>query len=85
MNENPVTFIRESVFGCATQDQFAGLLGTTQASISRWEAAGRIPGLKQELIRDKARERGIAWDDRYFFSSPPTSPSDESEQVEAGS
>lgn len=68
--KNPVVHIRESVFGCATQDAWAELLGTTQATVSRWETAGRIPGPKQELIREKARRRRIEWDDRWFFAVP---------------
>jgi hypothetical protein len=67
---NPVTYIRQKVFGCETQEAFADILGTTQASVSRWERDERIPGHRQSLVRDKARERGLDWRDEYFFEVP---------------
>ena len=70
---NPVTHIRKEVFGCETQGDFAAILGVTQATVSRWEASGRVPGHKQDLVRECAKARG-AWDDRWFFS--PAAPSD---------
>lgn len=73
---NPVEHIRQNVFGCATQEAFARLLGTTQATVSRWEASGRIPGHKQALVRDKAGELALLWDDRWFFEAAPAAASD---------
>lgn len=72
MNANPVTHIRQQVFGCRTQEGFAVVLGTTQASVSRWERWGRIPGHKQSLVRSKAVELNLPWDDRLFFEAPAT-------------
>lgn len=67
---NPVTYIRCQVFACGTQQAFAEMIGTTQASVSRWERVGRIPGHKQLLIRDAASQRQLGWDDRWFFLVP---------------
>lgn len=66
---NPVEHIRTSVFDCKTQTAFAEVLGVTQATVSRWEAAKRIPGPKQELVRREATKRG-AWNDNWFFAVP---------------
>ena len=66
---NVVTFIRTKVFGCETQSAFADALGTTQASVSRWEAKGHIPGPMQPVIRSKAMARG-EWCDSWFFEAP---------------
>lgn len=74
MIQNPVTYIRQEVFGCKTQEGFAVLLGTTQASVSRWEQSGRVPGHKQPLIKSKAKDLDLTWDDRWFFEAP-SSPS----------
>ena len=67
---NPAEHIRTKVFGCSTQDEFGLLLGVTQATISRWEAWGRIPGHRQALVKAKAKERDLPWDDRWFFEAP---------------
>jgi hypothetical protein len=69
-SDNPVVYIRRDLFGCASQDYFAILLGTTQATVSRWERWRRVPGHRQEQVRAAARERGLAWDDRFFFEVP---------------
>lgn len=73
MIRNPVVFIRETVFGCKTQHEFATLLGTTQASVSRWEGAGFVPGRHQHVVRQKAGELNLKWDDRWFFAVPDAS------------
>ena len=67
---NPALYIRQQVFGCQTQDAFAQLLGASQAAISRWEKDGRVPGRWQDLVRRKANELRLEWDDRWFFSVP---------------
>lgn len=71
---NPVTHIRRQVFGCETQEAFAAVIGTTQATVSRWERWGRIPGHKQPVIRDAAAKSGFPWDDRWFFTAPEKAP-----------
>lgn len=66
---NPVKHIRECVFR-QTQSQFAVTCGTTQATISRWEDAGRVPSHKQLAVRDAAKLLELNWDDRWFFQVP---------------
>jgi DNA-binding transcriptional regulator YiaG len=67
---HPITYIRKHIFS-VTQDAFAEIAGTTQASVSRWES-GRLYPNQGELarIRRAARERGIPWNDRWFFELP---------------
>lgn len=66
----PIEHIRRNVFGLK-QGPFAEIAGTTQPSVSRWERGELAPD-QQEMarIRDAARLRGIAWDDRLFFEVP---------------
>ena len=67
---NPLEHIRSNVFQ-VTQSVFAEIAGTTQPSVSRWERGEQRPDhLEMERIRTEARERGIAWDDRWFFEIP---------------
>lgn len=69
---NVVAHIRKYVFGL-TQSAFAEMAGTTQSTVSRWEAGEFEPNRKDlERIRGAALERGVAWDDRWFFE--PSSP-----------
>jgi transcriptional regulator with XRE-family HTH domain len=67
----PITHIRKSVFGL-TQAAFAEVAGTTQATVSRWEA-GEFEPDRDDLarIRSAALERDLPWDDRWFFEAPP--------------
>lgn len=67
---NPALFIRTKVFGCESQQAYADLIGVSQASVSRWEQCGRVPGHRQGRIREKAHELSLTWDDRYFFEVP---------------
>jgi transcriptional regulator with XRE-family HTH domain len=68
---NALRHIRKHVFGL-TQTEFASLAHVGQASISRWEN-GVAPSLEEmAAIRQAAVDRGIPWDDRWFFELPPT-------------
>jgi transcriptional regulator with XRE-family HTH domain len=63
--------IRTKVFE-VTQAEFAALAGVTQASVSRWER-GVAPSLDEmRAIRQAADDRGISWDDKFFFETPET-------------
>lgn len=66
---NPVRFIR-SKFGMS-QEAFAELLGISQAQVSRLENDNNalMPG-HQKTIREAARERGIEWQDAWFWEPP---------------
>jgi hypothetical protein len=70
---HPIEHIRKRVLGL-NQAAFAVIAGVTQATVSRWESGELEPG-REELgrIRDEARARGIAWDDRWFFEPPNAS------------
>lgn len=64
-----IRHIRRAIFQ-VTQAEFAALAGVTQASVSRWET-GVPPSLDDmQAIRKAAADRGIAWDDAWFFDTP---------------
>jgi transcriptional regulator with XRE-family HTH domain len=66
----PITFIRQHVLKL-TQRCLADVAGTTQATISRWEAGELTPSTEHmERIRDAASRAGVEWDDRWFFEIP---------------
>ena len=66
----PIEFIRRSVFN-ASQAEFAAIAKTRQSTVSRWEAGTLHPDrLQMTAIREAARERGIAWNDLWFFEVP---------------
>ena len=69
----PITHIRKNLFE-VSQAAFGQIAGTTQASVSRWEAGELAPSQPEmERIRDEAKSRGIKWDDRWFFETPAPS------------
>lgn len=66
----PIEHIRKHVFE-VSQVAFAGIAGTTQATVSRWERGELEPNLDHlALIRDEARRRDIVWSDGLFFDPP---------------
>lgn len=66
---NTLKYIRTNIFH-VSQAEFAALAGVAQATVSRWEN-GLSPSLDEmRKIRDAAKERGIDWDDRWFFEVP---------------
>ena len=68
----PIEHIRKEVFS-VSQAVFAEIAGTSQGSVSRWEKGDQDPDLTEmEKIRECARERGIDWNDRWFFEIPAT-------------
>lgn len=67
----PARYIRERVFRAPSQTAFATMLGYKQATVSRWESGvDPISRAAQERIRALARERGIKWNDLWFFEVP---------------
>lgn len=70
----PARYIREHVFGCLTQIEFAEALGYEQATISRFENGQRLSAEAQERIRVLAATRGVAWDNNWFFDLPADAP-----------
>ena len=63
---NGPTYIRKKIFGLS-QVRMAAAINTTQATISRWETAGTIQPWGQLAYREYAKNRGIAWNDAWFF------------------
>lgn len=64
--------IRKNVLKIS-QRELADIAGTTQASVSRWEAGEQEPSLSEMAkIREAARAQGIQWDDRWFFDALPS-------------
>jgi transcriptional regulator with XRE-family HTH domain len=67
----PIEHIRKSVFK-VSQAELASFAGTTQASVSRWEGGTQEPSREEMAnIRAEAAQRGLDWDDRWFFEVPP--------------
>lgn len=65
---NALKNIRKNVFK-VTQSEFSVVAGVTQATVSRWEN-GVAPSLDEmRAIREAAANRGIAWDDSFFFET----------------
>ncbi len=59
--------IRCEIFG-VTQVEMADILGTSQATISRWEAGIGEPSLNHiQRVRAEALRRQLEWDDRLLF------------------
>ena len=67
---NQIAHIRLQVLKIP-QWKLAEITNTTQATVSRWETGELHPDRQQmDAIRHTAFERGIEWDDRWFFEIP---------------
>jgi transcriptional regulator with XRE-family HTH domain len=71
---NAVEYIRTKVFKM-TQAPFAAVAGVSQPTVSRWEMDS-LPGSQpdreeMERIRSAAIERGLPWNDSWFFQTFP--------------
>lgn len=64
-----IRFIRREIFK-ATQAEFAAIADVTQATVSRWEAGGSPSLDEMQAIRKSAADRGIEWNDAWFFEAP---------------
>lgn len=67
----PYRHIREAVFREPVAAKFARDIGVSGAQLSRLEAGGRPSFDLMERTRRLAADRGIAWEDKYFFEAPP--------------
>lgn len=67
---NPILHVRKSVLGLS-QAELGAIAGVSQGTVSKWEAGEGSPS-RDELarIRSAAIEKGIAWEDRWFFEAP---------------
>jgi predicted transcriptional regulator len=64
---NTIQHIRCNVFRM-TQEEFGALAGVPQSVVSRWESGRMQPRLSVlRRIRKAAIDRGLKWDDRWFF------------------
>lgn len=70
----PAIHIRTRVFGFQTQREFADALGYEQATVSRWENGLGFSSEAMRRIRDLARNRGVTWDNNWFFDAPMAAP-----------
>jgi len=74
---NPILHIRTEVLG-VTQAEFAKIAAVSQGTVSKWENGEGGPDIAElTRIREEARARGVRWEDRWFFESPPIAPEDE--------
>lgn len=64
-----IRHIRLKVFQ-ATQADFAALAGVSQGTVSRWENGTALSLDEMKAIRKAAAERGIMWNDAWFFETP---------------
>lgn len=68
----PVKHIRQNILG-VSQAELARVAGTTQSTVSRWESGEMEPDREQmAAIRKAAIDRGIQWQDSWFFEPPST-------------
>lgn len=68
---SPIRHIRTEVFQLK-QAEFAAVAGVKQSTVSRWENGGEPSLEEMRAIRRAAAERGIDWDDAWFFQVPST-------------
>ena len=67
---NALTHIRANVFQM-TQREFAQVIGASQSTVSRMEKGELFLDTRhQKKIRAIARERGVEWQDSWFFEEP---------------
>jgi len=72
----PIENIRKNVFGESSQVAFGEIVGVSQGTVSRWEQGEFMPdGENMARIRSAARDRGLNWDDRWFFEAPESASS----------
>lgn len=70
---NPILHIRKVTLGLSQAD-FAAIAGVSQGTVSKWETDELVPD-RNELARMRAavKDRGLAWDDSWFFEVPASS------------
>lgn len=72
---NAIKFIRTKVFKLRQAPFAAEIAKVSQATVSRWESddqPGSQPNREEmERIRRAAHERGLLWNDSWFFQTFP--------------
>ncbi len=66
----PFRHIREFVFGESKAAPFADALGISRPHLSRLESGESPSHALLIRVRRLAAERGIKWEDRFFFEVP---------------
>lgn len=67
---NALRHIRKSVLSLS-QAEIAAIASVSQGTVSKWENGDADPSRDEMArIRDAAIERGIPWDDSWFFETP---------------
>lgn len=67
----PFRYIRETVFGEPKAMTFAEALGIDSGHLSRLEHGNGAPSHDLMVrVRTLALDRGLAWEDRFFFEVP---------------
>jgi transcriptional regulator with XRE-family HTH domain len=66
----PMLHVRKTILGLS-QAEMAKIAGVSQGTVSKWEA-GQLEPSRDELdhIRADAIDRGLDWNDRWFFEAP---------------
>lgn len=64
-----IRHIRKTIFNVSQAD-FATIAGVAQATVSRWENGVSLSLDEMKAIREAAKERGIEWNDLWFFEDP---------------
>ena len=73
---NSMRHIRKNILDM-TQDEFANLTGASQAAVSQWENDNLQPNRDaMGRIRAYVMDRGLPWDDSWFFETPPSTPAE---------
>ena len=67
---SPMLFLRKNVLK-VTQTEMGRLTGTSQATVSRWEAGELEPNISQlRAVRDAAFAAGVEWNDSWLLEPP---------------
>ena len=66
----PMLRIRKSIL-CISQAELGAIAGASQGTVSKWEAGELEPDRGQlGRIRATVLDRGLEWDDAWFFGEP---------------
>lgn len=75
----PILNIRKRVLGMS-QAELAVIAGVSQGTVSKWETGELAPDRDQlARIRQEIIDRGIDWDDSWFFEVPAMAPGEASQ------
>ncbi|HZR62308.1 MAG TPA: helix-turn-helix domain-containing protein [Xanthobacteraceae bacterium] len=68
--KNPIQNVRKNILRLS-QKVMAEVAGVSQGTVSNWESGASEPTRREMArVRTFAIQRGITWDDRWFFEIP---------------